>query len=163
GIAITGVPSGLGANAAAWLAVSGAGNIGGLLVVYAALRIERVGIVAPITSTEGAVAALIAAARGESIGGGTGAALAVIPVGVVLASIRSDNEDGRHSARGAVLAIVAAGIFGTGIYAAGRVSTEVPLTWALLPPRAIGVLVIALPLVLTSRIRLSRAALPLVV
>src|SRR5205085_2559412 len=84
---------------------------------YAALRIERVGIVAPITSTEGAVAALIAAARGESISGGTGAALAVIPVGVVLASIRGDDEDGRHSARGAVLAIVAAGIFGTGIYA----------------------------------------------
>jgi drug/metabolite transporter (DMT)-like permease len=159
----TGVPSDMGANAAAWLAVAGAGNVGGLLVVYAALRIERVGIVAPICSTEGAIAALIAAARGEAISGGTGAALAVIPVGVVLASIRSDEDDRRHSVRGSVLAITAAGIFGTGIYAAGRVSTEVPLTWAMLPPRAVGVLVIALPLIATSRIRLSRRAVPLVV
>jgi drug/metabolite transporter (DMT)-like permease len=161
-VAVTGVPSDLDASAAGWLALSGAGNVLGLLVVYAALRIERVGIVAPITSTEGAVAAVIAAARGEAISAGTGAALAVIPVGVVLASIRSD-DDRRHDVRGAVLAIVAAGIFGMGIYSAGRVSTEVPLTWALLPPRALGVLVIALPLLLTARIRLTRAALPLVV
>src|SRR5207249_4348914 len=141
---------------------SGCGNVFGLLVVYAALRIERVGVVAPICSTEGAIAALIAAVRGEAISGGTGAALAVIPVGIVLASIRRD-EEGRHDFRGALLSIVAAGIFGTGIYAAGRVSTEVPLTWALLPPRAVGVLVIALPLVVGSRLRLTRRALPLVV
>lgn len=163
GIAVTGVPSSLDANAAGWLAVSGVGNIGGLLIVYAALRIERVGIVAPICSTEGAVAAMIAAARGEAISGGTGIALAAIPVGVVLASVRGDQDEGRHDFRGVPLAIAAAGIFGLGIYAAGRVSTEVPLTWALLPPRAIGVLVIALPLLLSSRIRLTRRALPLVV
>ena len=137
GVVVTGVPASLDANAAGWLAVSGCGNVFGLLVVYAALRIERVGIVAPICSTEGAIAALIAAVRGD--------------------------DDKRHDIRGALLSIVAAGIFGTGIYAAGRVSTEVPLTWALLPARAVGVLVIALPLLVTSRIRLTRRALPLVV
>jgi drug/metabolite transporter (DMT)-like permease len=162
GIAVTGVPDRLDASAAGWLAVSGCGNVFGLLVVYAALRIERVGIVAPICSTEGAVAALIAAVRGEAISGGTGAALAVIPVGIVLASLRGGGE-GRHDFRGALLSVAAAGIFGTGIYAAGRVSTEVPLTWALLPPRAVGVLVIAVPLLVSSRIRLTRRALPLVV
>src|ERR671930_876532 len=76
GIAVTGVPSSLDASAAGWLAVSGCGNVFGLLVVYAALRIERVGIVAPICSTEGAVAAVIAIVLGEAIGGGTAAALA---------------------------------------------------------------------------------------
>jgi drug/metabolite transporter (DMT)-like permease len=163
GIAVTGVPSSLDANSAGWLALAGAGNVGGLLVVYAALRIERVGVVAPICSTEGAVAAVIAAARGEAISTGTGIALAIIPIGVMLASARGDEDDVRHDARGALLAAVAAGIFGAGIYAAGRVSTEVPLTWALLPPRGVGVLVIALPLVVSRRIRLTRRAFPLVV
>jgi drug/metabolite transporter (DMT)-like permease len=162
GIAITGVPSDLGASEAGWLALAGAGNVFGLLVVYAALRIERVGIVAPICSTEGAVAAVIAIALGETISGGTGAALAVIPVGVALASVNSDDDDRRHDFRGALLSIGAAGIFGAGIYAAGRVSTEVPLTWAVLPPRALGVLVIALPLLASGRIRLTRRAAPLV-
>src|SRR5581483_8242813 len=161
GIAVTGVPDDLGAREAGWLALSGCGNVFGLLVVYAALRIERVGIVAPICSTEGAVAALIAIARGEALGGGTGAALAAIPVGVVLASVKSD-DDNRHDFRGALLSIGASGIFGAGIYAAGRVSTQVPLTWALLPARAVGVLVIALPLLASRRMRLSRRALPLV-
>jgi len=162
GIAVTGVPDDLGAREAGWLALSGCGNVFGLLVVYAALRIERVGIVAPICSTEGAVAALIAIARGEALGGGTGAALAAIPVGVVLASVKSDDDDNRHDFRGALLSIGASGIFGAGIYAAGRVSTQVPLTWALLPARAVGVLVIALPLLASRRMRLSRRALPLV-
>jgi drug/metabolite transporter (DMT)-like permease len=163
GIAVTGVPSSLDANAAGWLAVAGAGNVGGLLIVYAALRIERVGIVAPICSTEGAVAAVISAARGEAIGTGIGIVLAIIPVGVMLASARSDEDDRRNDFRGALLAIGAAGVFGAGIYAAGRVSTEVPLTWALVPPRAVGVLVIALPLLVGARIRLTRRSLPLVV
>ena len=163
GIAVTGVPSSLDTNAAGWLVVAGIGNVGGLLVVYAALRIERVGIVAPITSTEGAVAAVIAAARGEAISTGIGIALGVIPVGIMLASTKNEQGDRKHDFRGVLLAIVAAGIFGVGIYAAGRVSTEVPLTWAVLPPRALGVLVIALPLLATSRIRLTRRALPLVV
>jgi glucose uptake protein GlcU len=153
----------LDANAIGWLAVSGAGNVFGLLVVYAALRIERVGIVAPICSTEGAIAAVIAAARGETIGAGVGAALVVILAGVVLASIREDREDTRHDFRGAILAVVAAGMFGVGIYAAGRVSTDVSIGVAVLPARLIGTVVIALPLALTRRIRLTRRALPLVV
>jgi drug/metabolite transporter (DMT)-like permease len=162
GVLVTGVPDGLGAGTAGWLALSGCGNVFGMLVVYAALRIERVGIVAPICSVEGAIAAVIAILLGETIGGSTGAALAVIPIGVVLASVKSSEHDERDDFRGVLLSIGAAGIFGAGIYAAGRVSTEVPLTWALLPPRAVGVLVIALPLLASCRIRLSRRALPLV-
>jgi len=79
-VALTSTPDQLDAGSVKWLAVSGIGNVAGLLIVYAALRIERVGIVAPITSTEGAVAAAIAAAAGEAIGGGTGLALGVIVV-----------------------------------------------------------------------------------
>src|SRR5262249_6313050 len=90
----------LGGKAPLWLALSGVGNVLGLVVVYAALRIERVGIVAPITSTEGAVAALIAAAAGEAIGGGTGVALGAVAVGVVLAGIVRERQAEAHDHRG---------------------------------------------------------------
>src|SRR5205823_12201026 len=52
---------------------------------------------------------------------------------------------------------------GTGLYATGHVSRELPLPWLLLPARLGGVVVVALPLVLTSRLRLTWRALPLVV
>jgi drug/metabolite transporter (DMT)-like permease len=159
-----GVPSQLDAGAGLWLFVAGLGNVAGLLVVYVALQIEKVGIVAPITSTEGAVAALIAIAAGEAIARGTGLALAVIVVGVVLAGIvRSEDVRREHGHRGVVLALLAAGCFGVTLYATGRAASKLPLVWAVLPARLAGVLFVAVPLVLTSRLRLNRRALPLVV
>jgi hypothetical protein len=38
-----------------WLAVAGGGNVAGLLLAYSALRVGKVGIIAPILSTEGGV------------------------------------------------------------------------------------------------------------
>ena len=61
--AIEGVPASLHGSAAVWLAVSGAGNVIGLMITYAAMRIGQVALVAPLVSTEGAIAALIAIAR----------------------------------------------------------------------------------------------------
>ena len=51
--AIDGIPRGRGALELGWLAVAGVATVGGLLLVYEALRIGKVSIVAPITSTEG--------------------------------------------------------------------------------------------------------------
>jgi drug/metabolite transporter (DMT)-like permease len=109
------------------------------------------------------VAALIAAAAGEAIGGGSGLALTVIAVGVVLAGLIRDPDDQKHSRRGAVLALLSSGLFGVGLYATGRVGEELPVAWAVLPARAVGVIAVTIPLVLTSRLRLTRPALPLVV
>ena len=64
--AIEGVPTALHGSAAVWLALSGAGNVIGLVITYAALRIGQVSLVAPLVSTEGAIAALIAITAGES-------------------------------------------------------------------------------------------------
>src|SRR3954447_24706091 len=61
------VPAALDAGAVGWLAVSGAGNAAGLLLAYTGLRAGKVGVVAPIVSTEGAVAAVIALAAGEQV------------------------------------------------------------------------------------------------
>src|SRR5205814_796079 len=53
--AVSGVPAHLGPGSGAWLAVSGAGNVMGLVLTYSALRIGQVALVAPLVSTEGAV------------------------------------------------------------------------------------------------------------
>ena len=62
-------------TAATSLFIGGVGNCAGLLLVYAGLRAGKVGVVAPITSTEGAIAAVIAVVAGEQLAPGMGVAL----------------------------------------------------------------------------------------
>lgn len=163
--AISGLPSGLGAGSVAWLVVSGVGNVIGLLLAYGAYRIGAVGVVAPVTSTEGAVAALIAVAAGERLAPGAGAMLGVIAVGVALAAASPRGLDRTRAVEleAVLLACGAAVSFGCSLYATGRVGQEIGIAWAALPPRVVGVAAIALPLALTGRLRLTRAVLPLVV
>jgi drug/metabolite transporter (DMT)-like permease len=163
--AISGVPENLDGGAVGWLVVSGAGNVVGLLCAYSALRIGKVGLVGPISSTEGAVAAVISVVAGERLAPGAGVTLAVITVGVALATrSTADGGDARRSdSRAALLAAGAAVSFGFSLYATGRVGRELGVAWAVLPPRVIGVAAIAAPLVITGRWRMSRAALPLVI
>lgn len=149
--------------AALWLLVAGTGNCAGLLLAYAGLRIGKVGVVAPIVSTEGAITALIAVAAGEQLAPGTGAALAVVATGTVLVgATRESSGSGAHRHAAALFAGTAAVSFGASLYATGQVSAELPLAWAILPPRVVGVLVIALPLAVAGRLRLTRRALPFV-
>ena len=164
-VAVEGVPPGLDAGVGAWLVLVGAGNVVGLVFLYAGLRIGKVGVVAPIASTEGAVTAVIAVAAGEHIGTAAGIALIVIVLGVVLAATTRGGArvDPARSRRAVLFAIGAALWFGAGLYAAGRVSTEVPVGWILLPTRAMGVLFVALPLVVRSRLHVNRSALPFLV
>lgn len=145
-----------------WLAASGFGNVAGLALVYAAVRRGKIGIVAPITSTEGAVAALLAVALGEQLSPGVGAALGIVVVGVVLAAAARGTE-GRTSPVAIGLAFGAALAFGISIYATGRVSQELSIAWAILPARVVGVVLITLPLAATRRLRLTRSAAPFVV
>ncbi len=81
--AVTGVPARLHGSALVWLILSGAGNVGGLIVNYYALRIGQVSLVAPIVSTEGAIAAVISVIAGAALAASVAAALLVIVVGVV--------------------------------------------------------------------------------
>ncbi|HLY48727.1 MAG TPA: EamA family transporter, partial [Solirubrobacteraceae bacterium] len=62
-------------KAALWLALGGAGNVAGLLLLYRALRGGRLGVVIPIVATEGGLAALIAVLAGQAIGAIRGVAL----------------------------------------------------------------------------------------
>jgi drug/metabolite transporter (DMT)-like permease len=145
-----------------WIALAGAGNVAGLLCSYEAMRLGRVSIVAPITSTEGAIAAVLAVATGEALGAGSLVLLAAIAVGVVLAS-RTESVDSGQPARSTFLAVCAAVCFGSSLFATARVSMALPLVFALIPPRLVGVAAITVPSAVTRRLRLTRAALPLVV
>lgn len=140
-----------------WLAVSGFGNVAGLGLVYAAVRRGKVGVVAPIASTEGAVAAVVAVAFGEHLSAGVGTALAAAVAGVVLAASARDAE-GRVSPAVVGLACVAALSFGVSIYATGRVSQELSIAWAMLPARVVGVAFVTVPLAVAGRLPLPRKA-----
>jgi drug/metabolite transporter (DMT)-like permease len=170
-VALEGVPDELDAESGTWLAVAGIGNVVGLLLAYAALRLGKVGVVAPVVATQGAIAALLAVVAGESIGAGAGLALAVIAVGVVLAGRTTggsgpaeagDDADPGVERRSLSYALGAAFAIGWSLYATARASIDLPVVWALLPSRVIGVVAVTLPLALRSGLRMTRAALPLV-
>jgi drug/metabolite transporter (DMT)-like permease len=163
--AINGVPANLHGSILAWLVLSGVCNVGGLLFAYEALRLGKVGLASPVISTEGAIAAVIAVVAGEALGLPRGVALAAIAIGIVAVAAGSAGEEapGHHDIRAALFAGAAALSFGLGLYSTGRVSSDLPLVWVVLPPRIIGVVAVAIPLALSRRLRLTRRAAVLVV
>lgn len=168
GALLDGVPEGLDPPTLIWMCVVAVGNVGGLLLIYAALRTGKVGIVAPIASTEGALAAVIAIVLGERIVPGAALTLTVIAVGITLAAIHREDlaastSDIADARRAVLLSIAAAAVFACGLYAAGHVSAHLPPIWVVLPPRLLGVAILVVPLAVTGRLRLTRATLPLVI
>jgi drug/metabolite transporter (DMT)-like permease len=160
-----GRPAALDGQALGWLGIAGAGNVAGLVLVYSGMRIGKVGVVAPISSSEGAVAAVVAVAAGEHLGVATGLALAVIAAGIVLAARApaGAEEHERNDPKAVLFALGAACAFGSSLYATGRASVDLPVMWAVLPPRLLGVALVSIPLAFAGRLRVTREALPFVV
>lgn len=160
-----GVPAGLGREQIVLIGLTTIGNTTGLLFAYSSLRFGKVGIVAPITSAQGAAAAVIAVLAGEQIATGAGVALGVIVFGVVLSSMTRTNELGSDRREGLAvgLAIGAALFFGLGLFAMGRLSEDLPIAWIIFPSRTIAVLLVTIPLAIAGRMRMTREAAPLVV
>ena len=151
-------------SALGWFVVLGMANVVGLLLEYTGLRRGKVGVVVAITSTEGAVAAILAAIFGEAVPAATAALLVVIATGVVLAALEPGAPvPARGTKRAVPLAIGAAVSFGIGLYAAGRVSGEFPLAWVVIPARVLGVAFLVVPLAVTRRLKITRSTVPLVV
>jgi drug/metabolite transporter (DMT)-like permease len=163
-IAVGPTPGSLGSTDIAWMLVAGVGNVSGLFLEYSALRRGKVGIVTPVISTEGAIAALLAVAGGEALGVAQAGLLAIVALGVVLAGVAPEEStsDQRKSAA-FWLAVLAALLFGTSAFATGHLSASLPIGWAVLPPRLVGVAAVTIPLMMSRRLRLARSALPLVV
>jgi drug/metabolite transporter (DMT)-like permease len=94
------------------------------------------------------------------------AALLVIVVGVALASVPAPDaavQDAERHPRVVILAVISTLSFGTSLYATGRAGAVLPASWVVLSARLIGAVALALPLALAGRLRLTRAAAPLVV
>ena len=164
--AVDGVPS-FDAASLTWLVISGAGNVGGLALAYKALRIGQVALVAPLVSTEGAIAATISLLAGESLEPGVGLALAIVAIGVCLSSVPEAAGDERRVLRrqpaSVLLAVAAALVFGTSLYATGRAGATLPSTWVVLSARLIGTVALAIPLLAAGRLRVVARAIPLIV
>lgn len=161
----SGIPEGLSGEQVAWLLTTGIGNVTGLVLGAMALRIGKVGIVAPVIAVEGALAAVIAAILGESIAPIIAILLLVIACGVVLAAVAPDPAPIAHErpVLAIVLASFAALVFGVSLYAAGHLSGELPISWVLLPARLVGVVALVIPLVVMRRLQLTRSTAPMVV
>ncbi len=176
-IAIGSPPVAIDAADLALMTLIGIANVAGLLFVYTALRGGNVSVVAPITSTEGAIAAVISVVLGEQLLPGAGLILGAIVIGVFLASLESKAREGEppspdtgpgafvhvSSVRTAALALAAALAFGINIYLVGILGGSLPAIWAALPARVVGTLAVALPLLALRRLRMTRSALPFVV
>lgn len=159
------------------LVVAGIANSAGLLLVYFALRRGKVGVVGPIVSTEGAIGATLAILLGgDPVTVISVVLLAVITIGVVLSATEptvppppdsSPDDPGPRlaipsAATTAAIALGGAILFGINLYATGRVATELPIAWAILPARLAGVIGVTIPLLVTRRLRLARPAVPFV-
>jgi uncharacterized membrane protein len=170
GPALLATPVPLGTGEIVMLVVTGLSHNFGLLLAYAALSVGRVSVVAPITSTEGAIAAVIAVIIGEQLAPMTALLLVPIAVGVVLASAersadrpRDATADPSQTRKAALLAVAAALTFSVGLVLGGRLGDAgVPPAWVMAVSRTIGTSLIFLPLLATGRLRLTRRALPLV-
>jgi drug/metabolite transporter (DMT)-like permease len=146
------------------LLAAGIGNVVGLLLFFAALRIGKVGILAAIASTEGAMAALLSVVAGERLRAGVIALLTLVLAGVLLSALGPSHPvAGERKVLAAALALGAALGSGGSIYLTGHVSSDLSIAWATLPPRLVGVVAIAIPLALTGRLQRSRRAAPYLV
>jgi drug/metabolite transporter (DMT)-like permease len=147
---------------AAWALTAGVTSVAGLSMLYRALGIGKVGVVAPVASTEGALGALFSVILlGERLSWPLALALAVAAAGVVTVTFHGSIGD--VHVRPSLYALAAASIFGFGLVASSQAGDAVGPFWAILVARAVGVVTVALPLALRGRLPAPGAALWLVV
>lgn len=159
----SGTPSGTGSDWAWSLGAGVAYAIGGLVWLIA-VESGKVSIVTPIVSTDGALAAIVAVARGERLGVAIAAGLVVIVLGIVLVSLREGiHISGEHSGRLVILALLAAVAFGL-TFVAGAEPVELSPIWVVAISRLAALPVAALlSLSRGGSFRPSRAALPWII
>jgi drug/metabolite transporter (DMT)-like permease len=157
----SGFPHNAGSHSWAWAVLAGAGSAAGLSMMYRALRLGKVGVVAPIASTEGAIAAVLSIALGETLTVGVAFCLAVVAVGVVLVTLRGHAAD--VHLRPSLYALCAACLFGVNLVASAHAGDALGALWTILVARVVGAGLIALPLILRRTLRPPGGALWMVV
>ena len=143
-----------------WAVLGGFGSIGGLSMLYRALRIGKVGIVAPVASTEGAIAAVFALGLGDTMTAALAAALAVVVCGVLIVTLQFRRAD--VHLRPVLYAVAAATMFGVGLVSTAQAGDGLGSFWTILVARCVGITIIAIPLVLRRALTRPGRAWPLV-
>jgi drug/metabolite transporter (DMT)-like permease len=149
-----------------WLTIGGLGYVIGMVINYTALTGGRIPVTAPIVSTEGAIAGTLAVLGGEPATPLLLAMLALIAAGIFVVALQPGGGvdalrgDG---ARYVGLAVAAAIVFGVGLFASGRASEALPASWVVAAGRVAGVLLITLPLALSSGLGAPGGLLPILV
>jgi drug/metabolite transporter (DMT)-like permease len=152
----TGLPAHVRPGALAWAVGAGVGSAIGLSLLYRAVRLGKVGVVTPIASTEGAVAAVLSIALGERLTVSVALCLAVVALGVVVVTLRGSTAD--MHLRPSLYAFAAACFFGTGLVASAHAGDTLGALWTILIARIVGVAVITAPLILRRSLPLPGRA-----
>jgi drug/metabolite transporter (DMT)-like permease len=161
--AATGLPS-FDAGTAAWTALAAVTAVSSLFLLYAALQRGPVVLVAPITASQGGVAALVAVALGERLGMLAGVGLFIVMLGMYAVMRRPRGVVAApHPTTAVVLAGVCAAIAGVALYSSAQAGESLGAAWLLTILRTAGVLGLSIPLVVSRRLRAPRPASRLVV
>ncbi len=157
-IALAGRPH-LTAPALGWAAAYAVAVIAALALTYRAFEVGKVGVVSPVISADGGLAALAAVILGETLAPVAGVGLAVIVLGVVLSGMRDDasGPGGGSSRRAIFLALGAAvGFTVTYVVASRARSDGLQTAWVIWGARVLGVAFVTVPVFLHSRPALPR-------
>ena len=119
----------------------GALTMVGYLIAFSAFRFGKVSVVAPIIACEGAVAAVISIALGESMDVRALALLPIAVIGVVLAAMGGGAEGSGGAKRAAIAALLWGGV----LVLAAPVADEVGWMWGFILVRLVALL-LAIPL-----------------
>ena len=158
-----GIPSAITWEDILLVVIGSCGSVLGLRLTYAALAKGKVGVVVAITSTEGAIATLVAFAFGEAFGLLTAAGVLMATVGVAAIGLGRHVDDSHEMVRdnrsAALTAGAAALVFGSCMYVSGDVAQRVGPPWVVFGARFLGVLTMAVPLLIRRQLQVARPAL----
>lgn len=159
-----------------WALVSGLGGLIGMVLIYKALRIGKVGVVSAVASTEGAIAAVISVIGGEQLTIPVAAVLVALVVGVAIVALSADDsvpaaataepDPAKRQALqrlSIIYAVGAALVFGLSIYGTAQLGKSVNPFAAVLPVRLAGVLLVFVPMAAGRRLKLVRPVVPMVI
>jgi transporter family protein len=138
-----------------WLTVASLAAVSAFAPFYRAVQIGPVPLVAGLGATEGGVAAAIAFATGERLPALTlvGLVIALGGMIVVLVSVRTPVPTGHgHPLKAALLATLAATLFGLSLFAGARALDGVPDLWLPAGSRTFGTVLIAVPLLCMGKL-----------
>lgn len=144
-----------------WTLVTVLCALGGLASVYAGIGYGKVGLVAAISSMQGAVAVVYSLIGGASLAAVGFAGVAITMAGMFAATLAPDHDDGsiedRRPGRAIAFGLVASLLQGGALYASVR-AADVGADWTIFLTRVAAVAA-AIPLIAAGRLRSPRPAL----